>query len=192
MDLCPYAEPHKSPAASQAARKAPNWNRSFITWFLLPLPAWTQLGRTWQLGKRVKFRDHVVILKHRQIPDHAKIRFRRNLDVAWMAWLTTDGFVVTRGHRRQPDRHDHQRRNRKSEPRRRHPVPEAAARGFRGNARAQRCVKRRRGRNRREIVERAPERAELLGARAAGSAAGQVFLDGMALGRPGAPIKVFD
>ena len=42
LNLCPYAEPHRRPATSQAAKTAPNWNRSFITCFLLPLLARTQ------------------------------------------------------------------------------------------------------------------------------------------------------
>ena len=42
LNFCPDAEPHRSPAASQAAKTVPNWNRSFITWLLSSLPALTQ------------------------------------------------------------------------------------------------------------------------------------------------------
>ncbi len=80
MDLCPYAAPHKSPAASQAARKIPNWNRRFITWFLLSLVRLRRrTPRTGQFGQGVEFRDDVIILEDRQVTNHAKIRICRNL-----------------------------------------------------------------------------------------------------------------
>ena len=58
-------------------QNTPNWNRSFITWFLFSFSC--RGAGNGKFGKRVEFRDHVKILQHRQIADHAKIGFRRNL-----------------------------------------------------------------------------------------------------------------
>jgi len=74
----------------------------------------------------------------------------------------------------------------------REPAPEAAAHGLRGNARAQRSVKRRGWRNHREIVKRAPESAEILGTIAAGGATGEMLFDGAPLGGLGAAVQVLD
>jgi hypothetical protein len=71
-------------------------------------------------------------------------------------------------------------------------ISESAARGLRGNARAQRGVKHSRWRNHREIVKRAPQGAEILSAMAAAGADGEMLLDGAPLGRLGAAVQVLD
>src|SRR5215472_11075659 len=71
-------------------------------------------------------------------------------------------------------------------------MPEASALRFGRNASAQGRVKRRRRRDFRQIVERAPEAAKLFGARAALSAHGQMMLHSASLGRLGSSIEISD
>ena len=135
------------------------------------LPARVMTGK---FGERVEVRDHVVILKHRQIFDHP--------EVGLAAALRHDRLAIgrLRPHRRRC--HTDKSTTAASAQGRawrwqrwQQPRPEAAAADCCGNARAARSAsKRRRGRHRRQFVEHARERAELLGALAAGGALGQM------------------